>query len=180
MSPELEAILDPRGAAPDRGTTHLARREPSIAGRRVGLLNNAKPNAAVLLGRLAELIQEHCGTVGVTMLSKPSFAVPADEAMLAKLAEECDVVIAGVGDCGSCSAATTADGVLLEQRGIPTVAIVTDIFRPSASAMAALKGFPGYRFVALPHPLASLDKKELDTLAEAAIPEVLEVLGVVS
>lgn len=178
MAPELEAILDPRGAAPDHSAARLAPRKDSLEGRRVGLLNNAKPNAAVILERLAALLQERYGVADVMMLSKPSFAVPADDVMMEKLADQCDAVVAGVGDCGSCSAATTADGVLLEQRGVPAVSIVTDIFRASSAAMAQLKGFPGYRFVAVPHPIASLSGEQLDELAEAALPEVLDILGV--
>lgn len=178
MAPELEAILDPRGAAPDHGAAQLAPRKDSLEGRRIGLLNNAKPNAAEILERVATLLEQRYGVADVMMLSKPSFAVPADDVMMEKLAEQCDAVIAGVGDCGSCSAATTADGVLLEQRGVPAVSIVTDIFRASSAAMAELKGFPGYRFVAVPHPIASLGAAELDRLAEAALPDVLAILGV--
>jgi hypothetical protein len=180
VAPELEPVLDPRGVPASTAASRLARRAASLEGQRLGLLNNGKPNAAAFLERLAELLGERFGVTGTTMLSKPSFAVPAGEAMLSDLAQHFDVVVAGVGDCGSCSAATAADGVLLEARGVPAVSIVTDIFRPSASAMAALKGFPDYRFVAVPHPIASLDKKELDAVAESAIPEVLAILGVTS
>ena len=178
MSSALEQILDPRGTAPDVGGRRLAPRDGTLSGKTIGLLNNSKPNAGVVLERLGEVLAQRYGARTVPMRAKPSFAVPAADAQLGELVAECDVVVTGVGDCGSCSAATTADGVLLEGLGVPAVALITDIFQPSSAAMASLKGFPGYRVVALPHPIASLDQPAIDAAVDAALPEVLDVLGV--
>jgi hypothetical protein len=70
-----------------------------------------------------------------------------------------------------------ADGIVLERAGIPAVSLCTDAFRITAEAMANQLGFPGYQYVALPHPIASRTEKEIDELARAALPEIVRVLG---
>jgi hypothetical protein len=43
--------------------------------------------------------------------------------------------------------------------------------------MAISLGFPGYQYVALPHPIASRTEKEIDDIARDALPEIARVLG---
>ena len=66
---------------------------------------------------------------------------------------------------------------MLERAGIPAVSLCTDAFRITAEAMANQLGFPGYQYVALPHPIASRTEKEIDELARDALPEIVRVLG---
>ena len=70
-----------------------------------------------------------------------------------------------------------ADGIVLERAGIPAVSLCTDAFRITAEAMANQLGFPGYQYVAVPHPIASRTEKEIDEMARDALPDVLRVLG---
>jgi hypothetical protein len=70
-----------------------------------------------------------------------------------------------------------ADGIVLERAGIPAVSICTTAFRITAEAMARSLGFPGYQYVAVPHPIASRTQAEIDDIAEAALPEIVRVLG---
>jgi hypothetical protein len=70
-----------------------------------------------------------------------------------------------------------ADGIVLERAGIPAVSLCTDAFRITAEAMANQLGFPGYQYVALPHPIASRTEKEIDEIARGALPEIVRVLG---
>jgi hypothetical protein len=98
MAPFLEEMLDPTGSGTVSGDARLAPRSHRLHGKTVGLLNNTKPNSAVLLEQLAELLQERFGLGEVLMFSKPSFAVPADDALLGQIAERCDYALAGVGD----------------------------------------------------------------------------------
>jgi hypothetical protein len=71
-----------------------------------------------------------------------------------------------------------ADGILLERAGIPAVSICTDSFRVTAEAMAGVYGFPGFEFVTVPHPVASLSEEQIRTRVAAALPEVTRILGV--
>ena len=71
-----------------------------------------------------------------------------------------------------------ADGTIFEKRGIPAASIVTDSFFASANAMARSRGFPGYRYAAIPHPLARLTRDEVMKRAHEVLPCILEILGV--
>jgi hypothetical protein len=59
------------------------------------------------------------------------------------------------------------DAILMEQQGVPAVAIVTTPFRSTGEAMAASWGKPGYAFVDTPHPIANLTDADLDARADA-------------
>ncbi len=71
-----------------------------------------------------------------------------------------------------------ADGILLERAGLPAVSVCTDAFVLAAEAMARVYGFPGYHFVTMPHPLASLDESQIQARARDVAHEVLRVMGV--
>jgi len=73
-----------------------------------------------------------------------------------------------------------ADGILLERAGVPAVSICTDSFVMPARAMAAVYGFPGFQFVTVPHPVASLDEAQIEARAADVLPGVLRILGVES
>ena len=66
---------------------------------------------------------------------------------------------------------------MLERAGIPAVSICTDAFSASAKAMARVLGFPGFEYVAVPHPVASRTEKEIDEMARDALPNVIRVLS---
>ena len=66
---------------------------------------------------------------------------------------------------------------MLERAGIPAVSLCTDAFKITAEAMANQMGFPGFRYVTLPHPVASRTEKEIDEMVQDALPDVIRVLG---
>ncbi len=66
---------------------------------------------------------------------------------------------------------------MLERAGIPAVSLCTDAFKITAEAMANQMGFPGYRYVTLPHPVASRTEKEIGEMVRDALPDVIRVLG---
>lgn len=68
------------------------------------------------------------------------------------------------------------DGILLEKTGVPSAAIVTDVFEVTGRAMAAQWGVPTYKFLVMPHPIANLSEKELDQRAREIAPEVVKLL----
>jgi hypothetical protein len=71
-----------------------------------------------------------------------------------------------------------ADGILLERQGVPTVSICTESFRITGDAMARTYGFPGFEYVLVPHPVASLTADELSQRVERIVPQVIAILGV--
>jgi hypothetical protein len=69
---------------------------------------------------------------------------------------------------------------LLERAGVPAVSICTDAFGVTARAMAQVYGFPGFEFVTVPHPVASLDVAQIRARVADVMPGVLRILGVES
>ncbi len=174
----LERLLDPTGSAARAHDTTHAPRPASLQGLTVGLLDNTKANASALLSEIAEQLRGRCRTGESRPYTKDYFGTPVKDGLLKRIIEECDIVITAVGDCGSCSAATVADGILFERAGVPAVSVISDAFLVSGGGMAALQGFPGYAFVAVRHPVASLDAVQLRDRVDGAMPTLLRILGV--
>jgi hypothetical protein len=58
------------------------------------------------------------------------------------------------------------DAILMEEQGVPAIAVVTTPFRTTGEAMAASWGRPGYPFLDTPHPIANLEALDLDRRAD--------------
>src|SRR5262249_34250594 len=144
---------------------------------RVGLLINTKRNAAPFLEELGRLLVDRHGAARVTAHTKVAFAVPSSEGEIKELAAESDVVITGVGDCGSCSAAAVTDGIARGAHGIPAAVVCSDAFEATADAIADLRGAPGYRYVTTPHPVAVLTPEQVRERAGQALAEVAAMLA---
>ncbi|HXH83358.1 MAG TPA: hypothetical protein VNN07_10560 [Candidatus Tectomicrobia bacterium] len=69
------------------------------------------------------------------------------------------------------------DAILMEQAGVPAIAIVTEPFRETGEAMAAAWGMAGYPFLSMPHPIANLDAKHLDERADGLAGAVEALLA---
>jgi len=54
--------------------------------------------------------------------------------------------------------------------------LITDAFNSTAREMAGLWGVPGFRFVAMPHPLASLTPQGVEERAAELVERVLRLL----
>lgn len=165
-----------RGSAGGGGFALASRSRSDLRGANVGLLINTKKNADIFLDELGRLLLEQHGAARVLARTKLNFAQPVTEDVLKELTTQCDVVITGVGDCGSCSAAAVTDGVLIESHGTPAAVICSDAFRSSADAMAGLRGAPGYQYATTPHPVAVLTAEQARERAAAVLPDVLDLL----
>jgi hypothetical protein len=175
----FDSIIDPTvgpSAGLAAGQAALAPRPESLSGLRLGLLANIKRNAEQFLAEVGGLLEQEHGMATALARKKPDITATAPQQMLDDLAGGCDVVVVGVGDCGSCSASAVADGILLEQSGVPVVVVCTEAFKVSADAMADLRGAPGYRYVTTPHPIANLTPDGVRDRAAAAIPAIVGLL----
>jgi hypothetical protein len=158
----FDRILDPTGLSTGpANVATAARRVPSLAGARVGLLNNTKQNAKELLTEVGRLLESRYGATVTIQRTKPHVAFPVDEPMLKEIAAVSDVVVTGVGDCGSCSASAAADGIAFEREGIPTAVIVTEAFEVTARAMAEVHGDKDFEILLTPHPVAVLNAEQI-------------------
>jgi hypothetical protein len=83
-------------AATGREARALARRPPSLAGLTLGVLDNSKPSAGVLLERVAEILAERTGAAAIRRWQKPGASRPA--AMIDEIARSADVLLTGSAD----------------------------------------------------------------------------------
>jgi hypothetical protein len=173
----FSAMIDPtEGPGTQARPPVLAPRPPDLRGCRVGLLANVKRNAERYLDEVGALLRREHGAADLVRRTKRSITDPVPPDVLADLVATCDIVVVGVGDCGSCSASAIGDGLALEAAGVPAAVVCTDAFAVTADAMARLRGSPDYRYVRTPHPLAPLGPDEVRERALAALPEIVATL----
>ena len=95
MSPERIRLYDPTAQARTAPAT-LAPRLESLAGKRVGILDNGKPNAGTLMLAVAKVLQERYGAGEIVKREKPIAGPPAPEILEAL--SECDFALVGSAD----------------------------------------------------------------------------------
>lgn len=89
-------IHNPAGTiGPERAV--LAATPPVLNGRRIGILDNTKPNAGVLLGRLAQRLAERTGAT-VSLVETKNAAMAAPDDVIERLSKEVDLVLTGSAD----------------------------------------------------------------------------------
>ena len=89
VNPTTEAIVAPFDGAP---------RLPSLAGTRLGVIDDSKRNADALLEELVEILRTRYEIAEVKWHRKPSASRPADPAAIKELVANCDSVIIAIGD----------------------------------------------------------------------------------
>lgn len=169
-------ILDPTGLSKQKSAGGLAHRRP-LEGARVGLLDNTKHNALLFLTEVGRLLVEEQGAAEVSIVeTKKSFSVPVDDEIVGRYRGAADVVVTGIGDCGSCSAAAVADGINFERAGLPAAVVLTDAFTTTGRTMAGVQGSPDYEWITTSHPVAVLGEDEVRERARRLLPEIVRSL----
>lgn len=90
-------VYDPTVEAKGRKIDFVPRPK-SLAGLRVGLVDNSKHNSDQLLARIASVLEKEHGVKTHLMRRKKSAGIPASPEIIADFKANCDVVVAGVGD----------------------------------------------------------------------------------
>ena len=88
------SVLLPNGVA-DIAAKNLAPRLSTLAGARIGILDNCKEFADLVLGGVAEMLQREYGLRELRFWRKSYLGIPSPYA--AEMAQHCDAVINGVG-----------------------------------------------------------------------------------
>ena len=159
-----------------REVIRSANRPDSLEGLTLGLLGNRKRNADLLLEEVGSMLKVDYGVKSVVSSAKSSSSRLAQPELFKDLVDDCDVVIAGVGDCGSSASFSICDALELERRGIPAAALVTEALAANASATAEVRGAPEFVFAKVPHPIASLLPGEVRAVAEAVTTRIAQIL----
>lgn len=164
---------------PGQAPISLAPSPASLAGLRIAVLDNGKPNAVEVMTRAAETLAARTGaTVSLVTKKGPqgqsaNAAIPMAPDIFERVMAESDLVITGSADCGSCTAYSVHDTVELEKAGRPAVVVTTTRFEPIASTMSASMGLPGTRRLVLPHPIGGTDEPTLFEWADAAADRLI-------
>ena len=93
-----EQLLDPTGDSERTTNTTLAPRPQSLKGLTVGLLDNTKPNGAVILRAVGRDLMERYGVKEIRMFTKGYFGTPVEESVVQQMLHNCDFAVAGIGD----------------------------------------------------------------------------------
>ncbi|HYE89620.1 MAG TPA: hypothetical protein VEA38_01315 [Terriglobales bacterium] len=89
-------VLDPVPSSSAAPVAALAPRARDLRGLRIGILDNSKPNADALLGRVAELLAQRVGAAAIQRWVKPGSSIPAADHDA--LAAGADVFLTGSAD----------------------------------------------------------------------------------
>ena len=90
-------ILDPVGST-SATSRPLARRPASLAGAVIGVLDNSKPNARVLLEGVARALAQQVGARDVKIWRKPGASIGATSAVLDEIADQSGAVLTASAD----------------------------------------------------------------------------------
>jgi hypothetical protein len=168
--PDSAPSPEPAGLAPSPAT---------LAGLRIAVLDNGKPNADVVMVAAAEALAARTGAV-VTLVTRKgplglsaNAAIPVAADRFERLCAEADLVITGAADCGSCTAYSVHDAIALEQAGKPAVVVTTTQFHKVATTLAASFGAPDTRLLVLPHPFGGTDAATLQDWARAGTDRLI-------
>jgi hypothetical protein len=156
---------------------HPAARRPIGMATRLTLVDNGKPRARELLNLIADGIRARTGLASVRVVSKGSASRVLDDAEVAAIAANSDAVIAGLGDCGACSACSLADALRMEDAGIPSTVLISDVFTGHIASFAVSMGMPGYHSATVPHPVSSKDDAQLARFAADVTDQILGQLS---
>lgn len=169
--PDVEEAPPPAVAMAPRG---------SVAdGARLLLIDNGKAKAKDLLGYVGDELRARLPIGSVEIVSKPSAGYPLEDERVRELAQDCDLVVTGLGDCGACSACSLQDAILFEREGVPATVLITEVFVANVARFSETLGLPGYHSLVVPHPAATKSDEQLRRFAAEVCNAACEQLGAV-
>jgi hypothetical protein len=170
----VESVLNPCGEV-DVDEQPIAGRLDDLAGATVGLLDNSKANADVLLDEVASVLTNEHGVAEIVSARKDKSPIPADS-LADTLAAQCDAVVNAYGDCGSCTSWCVYDSIDLERRGVPVATVNSDEFVKLGQSEARSLGMPGLPIVTVPHPMGDIEESVVRERTRAIVDELADVL----
>jgi hypothetical protein len=146
----------------DLTITPRAPRKTKLDGLRLGVLDNSKWNANKLLRGASAALNASVKFAATNYYVKQSFSKDAAPELIRKIAQENDIVLAAIGDCGSCCSCCIRDAVALEKMGIASAAIITTEFVKETELTLQALGMPNFAPVVIDHPVSSITPDEIE------------------
>jgi hypothetical protein len=137
----------------------------------VGFFSNNKQNAAEIQASLAGWLGRSYG-VATRTYRKLNASVPADPRLIDQIVAECDAVVTGSGDCGSCTSSAVHDSHTLRRRGLPVAMLATTSFVGLAEMQAHALGADDIDLIVVTHPIGGITPAELSDRCQEAIREM--------
>ena len=91
-------LVDPTGHSLNTTCLHISPSPSDLRGKRLGLLDNTKANAEVILRKIANILDAKYEFSEIYYTKKHSSNLPPKPEVLSNLHRYADIVIAGVGD----------------------------------------------------------------------------------
>lgn len=174
-SEDALVIVNPAGRTDTLEFSIAARSAELLDGAVVGIVDNTKVNADLLLNGIVEALGRDHDIKEVVRVRKRTATESVTEAQLDEL-DRCSLVFTGTGDCGNCTSWSVHDTIELERRGIPAVLVVSEVFEHLARLEAQSLGVPEPSLAVVPHPIGACTSDEIKDRAEIA-REKVESLG---
>lgn len=143
---------------------------------RLALVDNGKVKAVTLLTAVAEALKTRGLIDDYFVESKLPSATLSDTALDA-IANEADLVISGLGDCGGCTACSTADALRCLAMGLPAFMLATEKFAFLVEATVQEYGIGGLHRLYVDHPVWSRDEAWFMETGEALAVQIAAALG---
>lgn len=91
-------ILDPTGEVQRGDDRALSPRRATLDGATLGLLDNGKPNAGLLLEEVGRQLAERFRLQDVKVFSKDYFGTPVDQTQVERIVASCNFAVTAIGD----------------------------------------------------------------------------------
>jgi hypothetical protein len=130
-------LVDPTTAPAPPESVPAASLE-TLAGRKVALVRNAWPSWHRMVDRLGSLLADREDAATQQYLVPNGSA--AEPEHLTLIAATADAAVVGLANCGSCTAWSHHDAVVLSSLGVPVVLVVTSEFTSLVDALAVSAG----------------------------------------
>lgn len=187
MSTSVE-VLEPvaRVVMPER---RIADRLDGLAGKRVGYHHARGPylQVAGFAERLGELLLSRFGVSKMIRLKSivdngaAGWSDPALPRIIERVydgyAREVDCVVVGAAFCGGSTYWSTHACCEFQDRGVPTVLLVSNAFKDLAEYTCRSRGYADIPFLVLPDDFESKRPEELARLAEQHVDELVALLA---
>ncbi len=165
--------------APPPVTTSLALSSVAhLAGARVSVINNGWMSMTLIAQRLAERLPADYGVESVRVhVVEPNCG--ASEEVLESIANEANMAVVGLANCGGCTSWSVQNQIDLLQRGVYSVLLVTERYKKLAEVIWRGRGMADAPYIVLPVTEATEygAREVMDEIAESALRGVAQLLA---
>ena len=167
-------VFDPRGEV-ESSDSPICERPKSLDGLRLAILDNSKWNANKILRAASAALSEDIKFAQINYYVKHSFSKDAAPELIDEIAQNNDIVLTAIGDCGSCCSCCIRDSVALEKLGLASAAIITTEFERETELTRRAIGMQGLIPVVIDHPVSSITDAEVAVRARQVATQAPKV-----